>query len=235
MSFVRTLATLAAGFAAAKGVDQYRKMGGMAGLQEKLRSNEQLGQMTAQVGEMMERMGVKDGQARLEETLKRMGEGSRKAGETATAGFGSLMTAISGAAAAGTHQATQMLDAITGTTAATATTEENAKLMIRAMIQAAKADGEIDAEERARIFDHLGDVSDAERAFVEAQMDAPVDPVGLAEDTSEAMRAQVYAAAATTVRLDNPAETAFLQNLATALGLEAETVARIRSGMGLSP
>lgn len=234
MSFVRTLATLAAGFATAKGVEQYRKMGGMAGLQEKLKSSEQLDQMTAQVGQMMEKMGVKDGQAKLEETLRRMGDTGVKASEAATAGMGSLIAAMSGAAAAGTEQVGDMIDAMTGTGAATATMEENAKLMIRAMIQAAKADGEIDADERARILGHLGDITDDERAFVEEQMAAPVDPVALANDTSEAMRAQVYATAAMAVRVDNPAEAAYLDSLAKALGLDDTTLTRIRDQMGLA-
>ena len=39
MSFVKTLATLAIGFAAAKGFDKYRKMGGMDGVQDALRKS----------------------------------------------------------------------------------------------------------------------------------------------------------------------------------------------------
>jgi hypothetical protein len=68
-----------------------------------------------------------------------------------------------------------MMDAVTGKTAATHALEENAKLMIRAMIQAAKADGEIDAEEWDRIQARLGDLEPEEKAFVEAEMAKPVD------------------------------------------------------------
>ncbi|TCO69905.1 DUF533 domain-containing protein [Rhodovulum euryhalinum] len=233
MSFVRTLATLAAGFAAAKGVEQYRKMGGMAGLQDKLKSNEQVAQMTSQLDAMMEKMGVPGGTAKLQEMMARMGQGADRAGEAATAGLAGLMAALGGAAAAGTGQATQMMDALTGTGAASATMEENAKLMIRAMIQAAKSDGEIDPAEREKILSVMGDLSDEERAFVEEQLAAPVDPVALAGDTQEAMRAQVYAAAATAIHVDSPAEEAFLSNLARALGLDSQKVARIRAAMGL--
>jgi hypothetical protein len=38
MSFVRTLATLAAGYAAAKGMEKYKEMGGMAGVQKSMRT-----------------------------------------------------------------------------------------------------------------------------------------------------------------------------------------------------
>ncbi|MEX5727308.1 uncharacterized membrane protein YebE (DUF533 family) [Rhodovulum iodosum] len=234
MSFVKTMATLAAGFAAAKGVEHYRKIGGMAGLQEKLKSNEQVSEMTAQLAGMMEKMGLPGGAKGVQDMFSRMGEPTARAGESATAGLAGLMAALGGAAAAGTSQAGEMANALTGHKMTTETMEENAKLMIRAMIQAAKADGEIDAEERARIFEHLGDVSEQERAFVEDQIAAPVDPAALAADTSDAMRAQVYATAAMAVRVDNAAEAAYLDNLAAALGLSDETVSHIHAAMGAS-
>ncbi|MCO8146785.1 tellurite resistance TerB family protein [Rhodovulum tesquicola] len=234
MSFVRTMATLAAGFAAAKGVEQYRKMGGMAGLQDKMKSNEQLSQMTGQLDSMMERMGLPGGTAKLQEMMASMGRGMDRTGEAATAGVAGLMAALGSAAAAGTAQASQMIDAMTGSSVATSSMEENAKLMIRAMIQSAKADGQIDDAEHAKIMEALGDATEEERAFVEAQMAAPVDPVALANDTSEAMRAQVYASAASMGRIDSPAEEAYLASLASALGLDDAKVAQIRKMMGLS-
>ena len=54
MSFVRTLATLAAGFAAAKGYDKYKDMGGMPGVQDAMRNNPQLNAMSDQACERME-------------------------------------------------------------------------------------------------------------------------------------------------------------------------------------
>jgi uncharacterized membrane protein YebE (DUF533 family) len=104
--------------------------------------------------------------------------------------------------------------------------------MIRAMIQAARADGQITDAERAVIMQHLGESTPAERAFVEAEMLAPVDPVALARDTAEAMRAQVYGAAAMTIQGDTPAEAQFLATLAQALALDAATVAGIHASLG---
>lgn len=233
MSFVRTLASLAAGYAAAKGLDQYKKMGGMAGLQEAMKNNPQLTQMSDQFGEMLDKMGVPGGADALKKTMNTLSESAQKAGESAQAGVAGLMKTLAGATAAGAAASGQMMDALTGTTATTATMEENAKLMIRAMIQAAKVDGEIDAEEQARIMEHLGDISAEERAFVEEQIAAPVDATALANDTSEAMRAQVYATSAMAIRVDNASETAYLRNLAIALGLDDTTVQRIHSTMGL--
>lgn len=232
MSFVKTLATLAVGFAAAKGFDKYKSIGGMTGVQKAVRDNPQLAGMTDQTFEMMEKMGLPT------EQIKRMaGQFAEQAGSTqqsAMAGIGGLIAAIGGGAAAGASQTGSMIDAMTGTTMATDTMEDNAKLMIRAMIQAAKADGEIDAEERARIEAQLGDLTAEERAFVTSEFAAPVDPSSLAADVSEKMKAQVYATSVITMRVDTIAEASYLQELADALGLSPEARDRIHKSMGVA-
>jgi uncharacterized membrane protein YebE (DUF533 family) len=126
------------------------------------------------------------------------------------------------------------MDAFTGKSAATNAMEENAKLMIRAMIQAAKADGEIDLEEQQKILSKLGEIGPAERAFVEAEMRKPVDIMGLAQDTGDAMKAQVYAMSLMAVRVDNASEAAYLDGLARALGLDDRTRAAVHKAMGLA-
>ena len=234
MSFVRTLATLAAGYAAAKGLEKYKEMGGMAGVQKAMRDNPQVQGATDQLGEMMARMGVPGGAGGIQKMMDQWLGTAGPAGEAAAAGFGSLLTAITGAAAAGTENAGRMMDAVTGKTAATHAMEENARLMIRAMIQAAKADGEIDAEEREKILAQLGDIGPEERAFVEAQIAAPVDIMGLAEDTGDAMKAQVYAMSLMAIRVDKASEAAYLDGLARALGLTSEARAAVHKAMGLA-
>jgi uncharacterized membrane protein YebE (DUF533 family) len=234
MSFVRTLATLAAGIAMAKGYDKYKDMGGMAGVQQAMRDNPQVQSATEQVGAILSKAGVPGGAQGIQKMMDQWLGTTGKAGETAAAGFGGLLTAITGAAATGTEQAGRMMDAVTGKTAATQTLEQNAKLMIRAMIQAAKADGEIDAEERARIMETLGDIGPEEQAFVEAEMAAPVDIQGLAADTGEAMKTQVYATSLMAIRVDRASEAAYLDGLATALGLTSEQRDTIHKAMGLA-
>lgn len=232
MSFVRTLATLAAGFAAAKGVEKYREMGGMAGLKQAMQSNPQLAGMSEQGFGALEKMGVPTDQLRKigEQFLGR----SEAASESAMAGLGGLMSALGGGMAAGATGAGSMMDALTGTTAGSDTMEENAKLMIRAMIQGAKADGEIDAEERAKIMQHLGELDAEERAFVEAELDAPVDPMRLATDASDQMRAQLYATSLMAMRVDTISEATYLQELGDALQIPPETRERIHKSMGIS-
>lgn len=230
MSFIKTLATLATGFAAAKGHSKYKEMGGMDGVKDAMRSNPQVADVSNQAFDMMDKMGIPTDQ--LKSMRDQFLGGS--AGAEATAGVGGLMTALGGGLAGGAAQTSGMIDAITGTSVATDAMEANAKLMIRAMIQAARADGDIDAEERAKIFDHLGEVGDEERAFIEAELEAPVNATSLALDTSEQMAAQVYAAALMTVRVDTLSEASYLNTLAEALQLSPEARERIHNAMGVS-
>jgi len=212
MSFMSTLTALAAGFAAAKGYDKYRDMGGMPGVKEALRAN-----------------------PALKGWLDQAEGAAGKAGAQARAGFAGLIGALGGAAASGAQTMSSMLDQMTGTTAATQAMEANARLMIRAMIQAAKADGEISPEERATIEAHLSDASAEELAFVRAEMDRDVDPLALAADAGTEMRAQVYGAAAAMARYDTDAERQFLDTLASALSLDDATRRGIHAGIGMAP
>lgn len=234
MSFVRTLATLAAGFAAAKGVEQFKKMGGMAGLQDAMKDNPALANMQAQMGEMMERFGVPGGATGLQQMMDQWSGAAAAGREQAAAGFGGLLAALNGGAAAGAEQAAGMVDALTGNSRATDAMEDNARLMIRAMIQAAKADGTFDAEEQARLMEHMGELDAEELAFVKAELAKPVDLMALAADTSDAMKAQVYATSVMAVRVDTSQEAAYLDGLAAALGLSDETRARVHASMGAS-
>ncbi|MEM9973335.1 MAG: DUF533 domain-containing protein [Pseudomonadota bacterium] len=234
MSFVRTLATLAVGFAASKGYDKFKEMGGMAGMQQAMASNPALAGMTDQMGGMLEKMGVPGGAEGLKSMVDQWTGASVQATDTAAAGMGGLMAALGGSAAAGATQASQMIDAFTGNTNATDSMEENAKLMIRAMIQAAKADGEIDEGERDRILEHMGDLDAEERAFIEAELAKPIDVHALAADTSDAMKAQVYAMSLMAVKVDTNSEANYLNGLADALALSEDTRARVHQSMGVA-
>lgn len=230
MSFVKTLATLAVGFAAAKGHSKYKDMGGMDGVKDAMKSNPQFAEMSDQAFGMLEKMGLPTDQ--LKSMRDQFLGGADGSGMAGMAGVTGLMTALGGGMAAGAEQTSGMMDAITGTSVASDVMEENAKLMIRAMIQAARADGEIDAAEREKIFEALGDLSDDERAFIETELAAPVDPFALARDTTEQMAAQVYATAVMTIRVDDASEAQYLNALADALNLSEETRSRIHNAMG---
>jgi len=106
-----------------------------------------------------------------------------------------------------------------------------ATLVVRAMINAAKADGEIDAGEKARIVEKLGeDGADADaRAFVEAEMHTPADTAALVKAVAGRpdVAIQVYAASLLAIEVDTAAEAEYLRGLAASLGLDAATVEQI--------
>lgn len=234
MSFVRTLATLAAGFAAAKGVDHFRKMGGMAGVQEAMAGNPVLSGLADQMGAMMEKMGIPGGAAGARNMTSQFTGQQTAAGGAAAAGLGGLLTALGGAAAAGTEETGRMMDSLTGNSAVTDTQEANAKLMIRAMIQATKADGEIDEAEREAILEHMCEMEAGELDFVRAELAAPVDVEGLAADTFDQMKAQVYATSLMAIKVDHVSEVHYLDALASALDLSPQLRETVHRSMGVT-
>lgn len=232
MSFVKTLTTLAIGFAAAKGVEKVKKMGGMEGVREAMRQSGAPGGMADQMGQMVEKFGFPGGADAVRDMMGKFGNQAADMSEATEAGLGSLFSAMSGAAATGMTSMSDMFESVTKGTAVGAASEENARLMIRAMIMAAKADGQIDAEERTKILDALNDASEEEIAFVQAELDAPVDPMALAKDAGTTAAAQVYAAALMAISVDTEGEKTFLKGLAQSLMLDEAKQAEIHLSMG---
>ncbi|WP_425078661.1 DUF533 domain-containing protein [Ruegeria denitrificans] len=229
MSFMKTLASVAIGFAAAKGMEKYQKMGGMAGLQDKMQGAGG-GFGADQLGKMAEQFGLPGGASGLQDMMSKMGIGGSTAG---AAGLGGLLNAMQGAAKTANQHTGDMMETVFGGTPAGAAMEEQAKLMLRAMIQAAKADGELDEQEKEIILGELGDdVSEEERAFVQEQLNAPIDVVGLAADSGAPLKTQIYATSLAAIRLDNAREASYLRQLSTALGLSDAERDQIHTYMG---
>ncbi len=108
--------------------------------------------------------------------------------------------------------------------------QERALLMVRAMIAAAAADGEIDDAERARIVGNLkqAGLDDEASGYLEAEFANPLDAAGLvAMSSSPEMAAQIYTAARLAVDPDTDYEHNFLADLSSGLELDAELVAHI--------
>ncbi|MCV3271275.1 tellurite resistance TerB family protein [Roseobacter sinensis] len=233
MSFVKALAAVAVGFAAAKGMDKYKKMGGMAGLQDAMQGAGN-SNIADQLGRMADQFGIPGGSAQVKSLFGQMGQATAGATEAGAAGLGGLMASMRGAAEAGSQQSAAMMDAMFGNTPVGDAMEQQAKLMIRAMIQAAKADGEIDEEEQAAIVDRLGDISEEEREFVKAELQAPVDLPSLIQEAGTVGREQIYSTSLAAIRIDNPAEAQYMRQLATGLGLTDEQRDAIHARMGVA-
>ncbi len=109
---------------------------------------------------------------------------------------------------------------------------DEALLMLRAMIAAAKADGAIDAEERGRIAAQLDGtgLSAKARDAVLADFDKPLSPAALAKLASDPMlAAQLYAAAVVGAGEIAAAERAWLDEFAKALKLDRAAAAAIET------
>ena len=91
--------------------------------------------------------------------------------------------------------------------------ESRARLLVTAMISAAKADGYIDPREQKRIFERLDSTSlDSEsKAYVIDQLRAPLDLDGIVLGANQPeVAAEVYAASLLAIDPDHPAEKAYL-------------------------
>ena len=109
------------------------------------------------------------------------------------------------------------------------------RLLLRAMISAAKADGQIDQDEMQKVVGRLAEdsVTADEKQFVLDQMAAPVDVAALAAEVrSPAQAAEVYAASLLAINADSDAERAYLAELARALRLDDATVAELHRMTG---
>ncbi|MFO8003531.1 tellurite resistance TerB family protein [Thioalkalivibrio sp.] len=105
-------------------------------------------------------------------------------------------------------------------------------LLARAMIAAAKADGQIDTQESQTILNQINglDLPADDKAFLFEEYGRPLDIAGLARDVdSPEHAAEVYTAAVLMVEPPSPPERIFLNTLANALGLETGLVQQIQA------
>ena len=110
--------------------------------------------------------------------------------------------------------------------------EELASVLLRALIQAAKSDGHIDASEKEQLLQHLGDLDRAELDFVNTELAKPVDVAALVRDVPRGAAGQVYMMSVMGIDLDTKKEAKYLHELSRALGLKPETVNAIHDRMG---
>ncbi|MGF1547111.1 MAG: tellurite resistance TerB family protein [Thiotrichales bacterium] len=108
--------------------------------------------------------------------------------------------------------------------------ERRSRALLTAMIAAAKADGHIDATERARInaqIAQLGLQPDALEAL-QAGLEGPTSAMTVAAnaDNPEAA-AEIYLVSLLVIDLDNPDERAYMDQLADALKLDPQLAAQL--------
>lgn len=111
---------------------------------------------------------------------------------------------------------------------------DQATILIRAMCNAAKADGQVDQQEQQNILERLGDVDEQEANFVRQELSSPLDVAGFARSVPQEMGPQVYALSVMTVKVDTRQEVQYLTQLAQGLGLDQRTLDAIHQQVGVA-
>ncbi len=113
---------------------------------------------------------------------------------------------------------------------------EEAVLLIRAMIAAAHADGQIDAEERKRLLDRFesAGLDNEERAFLLQELLSPADlDTIIRQAATPELAREIYAASLLAIEADTEAEHTYLKTMAQRLAFSEETIQQIHQQLGL--
>ena len=189
----------------------------------------QSGQQSAPGGDLMDMLGGMLGGAR---------------GGAAQGGLGGLLESLSGSGAVETGAKAPAPGSLGGVlndafqhggapeATPTQEQEQQAAVLLRAIVQAAKCDGRVDEREKEALMQHMGDMSQDDVDAVNDAFRRPVSVEGLARDVPRGMEAQVYAMSLIGLDLDSQAEAKYLHALGQALGIDARTANAIHQRMG---
>ncbi len=159
----------------------------------------------------------------LESVLEQMtGARSGRGGQNA-GGIGDLLGSVLGASAARPAGGSLRIEE---------EDEISAALMLKAIIQAVKCDGELDAAEKKKLMEAMGDATQAEVQAVNAELSAPVDVDALVRMVPNGMEAQVYLASLSAIDLDRQEEAQYLHALAQGLELQPHEVNALHDRAG---
>lgn len=115
--------------------------------------------------------------------------------------------------------------------------QDIALLTLKAMVNAAKADGRIDAQELERIVGKLQEdgVEPEEQAFIRSELAAPMDTDGLAAAAHDPQVAlQLYTASLLAIEVDSDAERRYLADLAAKLRLDPSLTQQVHTLLGVA-
>ncbi len=110
--------------------------------------------------------------------------------------------------------------------------EEDAVHLIRAMICAARADGEMDSEEEQNILKHLGEPSREVVAFIRAEFEKPLDVREFAWSIPLGLEEKVYSLSLAVMKADSRAEHEYLSDLSHGLRLSPDTCRQLHQRYG---
>lgn len=251
MSLMNTVTKMAIGFAMAKGMDAIQKNGGIGNVLEGLKGGgsgspqqaggmgglgDMLGQLggggaaSGGLGGMLGQLTGGSSGGGLGGMLGQLGGG----GGGAAGGLGGLGALLGGLAGARGGDAGSGLEALINqdNPADEPDEDEVAKLMLRAMTQAARADGDLDAGEKAKLTEALADSDPGTMEVLQDILSSPVSAEQLASDTPKGLETQVYTMSVNAITPDNQAEAQYLHDLASGLGIQPQTANAIHDSLG---
>ncbi len=229
MGLVGTLGRLALGYAVSKGVGKMMgRGGGGGGLGGLLGGLTGGGSGAGGLGDLGALLGGNQSQAPQGDG----GVGGAVAGQAG--GLGGLLESIGGGNSGGLGD---LFNAgVQGQAAPPASNDQEAmaKLMIQAMINAAKSDGTIDQNEQQKIVSQLGDdLTEDERQFIISEMQSPLDLNGFTRSIPQGSEQQVYLMSLLGIDLDAQEEARYLDQLRTAMGMSEQQCNAIHQKLGV--
>ncbi len=112
--------------------------------------------------------------------------------------------------------------------------DQQAEVLINAMVNSAKSDGQVDQSEVDSIIGQLGDLSGEEEAYLRDQLNGPfIDASAFARTVPGGLGAQAYAVSLLAINVDNQAEVDYLRDLAGGLGLDDQQIGQIHEELGV--
>jgi uncharacterized membrane protein YebE (DUF533 family) len=105
------------------------------------------------------------------------------------------------------------------------------------MINAAKADGHIDAQETERLVGKMREdgVTEEEQRFVMEEMRKPMDTDAIVRAVpNQQVAAQLYTASLMAINVDTDAEKRYMQEFARKLGLNQQVLAYLHQAVGVA-
>lgn len=115
--------------------------------------------------------------------------------------------------------------------------EQTATLVLKGMINAAKADGQIGNEEIQKIMGRIkeGNGDENMSQLILEAMQSPMDLDGLVNEIpNEAVAAQVYAASLFAIEVDTTAEREYLEQFVQRTGLDTGVAQQLQNAVGVS-
>ncbi len=111
--------------------------------------------------------------------------------------------------------------------------DDQATLLLRAMINGAKADGQVDKDELDNIVKRLGDIDEHEAAFLRSEFEAPLDVAAFCATVPDELDEEVYAFTLMGMKLDTQREAQFLGAMAQGLNMDPRVCNEIHEKLGV--